>query len=183
VDNNRGIIFSFLTSSIRHRHTKKKETLNWNIRRILHREKERWERVLFDFNYYKCCSCDIIQYRRLFDRFGGTNVVGIKKRQTLSLFCLYSIECHTSWIEQFNRQAKEITQRAEKKRKILAMRWKHVFFGTRSRFSFLANGLKALSRWSKKNFSKRSFWSIYFKAQADCSVRLFIWVSVHAPWV
>lgn len=144
---------------------------------------ERWERVLFDFNYYKCCSCDITQYRRLFDRFGGTNVVGIKKDR-LWLFFLplqYRMSHIMNWTIQ---QAKEITQRAEKKRKILAMRWKHVFI---FRYTieilisrhWLKSSLSLCSSivlGSKKNFSKRSFWSIYFKAQADCSVRLFIWV-------
>lgn len=146
--------------------------------------KLRSERVLFDFNYYKCCSCDIIQYSRrrcpasFDDR--SANVFGIKGR-----LCLVALQYRMSHIMNWTiQQAKEITHR-ESKRKDSSMRQKHVFFfrytiEILSLSHSLAHSL--ISRnWLKcsfikivKNPSKRSLWSIYFKAQADCSIRLFI---------
>ena len=59
---------------------------------------------------------------------------------------------------------KEITTEKEM---ILLMRWKHVFF--RYTIEILAYRLKHF--FYENIFSKRLFWSIYFKAQADCSMR------------
>lgn len=66
---------------------------------------------------------------------------------------------------------KEITTEKEM---ILLMRWKHVFFfGTRSRFLPIGLNTFFSSYEREYMFSKRLFWSIYFKAQVDCSMRFW----------
>lgn len=106
-------------------------------------------------------------------RSEGTNVVGIKKRQTLSLFLplQYRMSHIMNWTIQ---QAKEITQRARKE-KILGDAVKTCFFfGTRSRFSFLAIGLKARSELGVKRISAKGHFEVFILkhkqiAQWDCS--------------
>ena len=92
----------------------------------------RSKRVLFAFNYYKCYSCDNI--------IGSAYIVGIKgmglgngNRKKSHCFIVSNVTHHElnnlTGEKQFRE--KEITTEKEM---ILLMRWKHVFFGTRSRF-------------------------------------------------